>query len=33
MWKNPKKPDKIGVLPTNSVDNCVDNVDFCIGMQ
>ena len=30
MWKNPKKSDKLGVLSPVPVDNCVDNVDFCI---
>ena len=30
MWKNPKKYDKLGVLSPVPVDNCVDNVDFCI---
>ena len=29
MWIIGKNADKIGVLPPNSVDNCVDNVDFC----
>ena len=28
MWITRHNPDKIGVLPPNSVDNCVDNVDF-----
>jgi len=31
MWKTPGKPDKIAVLSPISVDNCVENVDFCIG--
>ncbi len=30
MWKTPGKPDKIAVLSPISVDNCVENVDFCI---
>ena len=28
MWIIPRNPDKIGILPPISVDNCVDSVDF-----
>ena len=34
MWgKPPENPDRIAVLSPIPVDNCVENVDFCIGMQ
>ncbi len=31
VWKTPGNPDKIAVLSPISVDNCVENVDFCIS--
>ena len=33
MWKNPKKPLFQGIFPPKPVDNCVDNVDFCIAIH
>ena len=31
QWEKAQKADKAGLLPPNSVDNHVENVDFCIG--
>ena len=33
MWKTRGNTDRIAVLSPIPVDNCVENVDFCIGMQ